>query len=114
MEYFSYEKNNIGMLWDDTNNDASFCCPDGLTYKKFQNSNKTEEDKKKYLAEYRKCLENEFTSPEALYEESRKILETISFIPFWRRNITEIAMVFVVFITICLGLFIFYCFTVRV
>ena len=105
MEYLSYTKPVY---------DASFCCPDGLTFKKFNASNKTEEDKKKYLAAYRDCLENKFTSPETLYEESRKILETISFKPFWERKKLEIAMVFVVLITICLGIFMFYCFCARV
>ena len=114
MDYLSHTKDRIGLLWDgEGKHDASFCCPDRLTYKKFVASNKTDEDKEIYLQKYRKCLENEFTNPETIYEESRKILETIAFKPFWERNIYEIALIIVLIVIIGLAIFMFYCFLAR-
>lgn len=115
MEYLSYTKDHIGMLWDgDGKHDASFCCPDRLTYKKFEASNKTDEDKKIYLEKYRECLENEFTNPETLWEESRRILESIAFKPWAERNIVQIAIFVVVIVIISLAIFMFHCFIARV
>ena len=114
MDYLSHTKDHIGMVWKgEGNHEATFCCPDNLTYKRFHASKKTDEDKKIYLQKYRECLENEFTNPETLYEESRRTLETIAFKPFWIRNINAIASVIVGIVILCLSIFMFYCFLAR-
>ena len=77
-------------------------------------SNKTDNDKKIYLDAYEKCLENENTNPEVLYEKARSRLEEISFIPWGRRNIIGIAITIVIVVTISLLIFMFWCFLAKV
>ena len=34
-EYFKYGSEGLGMLWDDGHNEPSFCCPDNIAFRIF-------------------------------------------------------------------------------